>query len=93
MYFIQQLLDIAVISPPQRNGVGTGYKAIDYVQMKRDGDFCTLKSRVTTEDGVRKKGYRVTATTNEKQNLVPSCQYDDWAVIVQIRNLKTFAFF
>lgn len=44
-----------------------GDNAIGYVQIKRDGELCTVKSRVTPEHKVRKEGYRVTAIINEMQ--------------------------
>lgn len=56
-----------------------GDNAIGYVQIKRDGELCTVKSRVTPEHKVRKEGYRVTAIVNETQSLVQSCQCEDCA--------------
>ncbi|RVE42580.1 hypothetical protein evm_012777 [Chilo suppressalis] len=54
-----------------------GDYAIGYVQIKRDGELCTVKSRVTPEHKVRKEGYRVTVILNETQSLVQSCQCED----------------
>lgn len=52
-------------------------QCIGYIQIKRDGELSTMKSRVTQEHEVRKKVIEVTAIMNETRNFVQSCHFED----------------
>lgn len=56
-----------------------GDSAIGYVQLKREGDICTVKARITPEHNVRQKSYAVTVTCDEAEETVMSVQCEDCA--------------
>ncbi|XP_046735004.1 uncharacterized protein LOC124404715 [Diprion similis] len=56
-----------------------GDKAIGYVQLKREGNICTVKRRVCPEHKVRSKAYVATITINEKDNEIQNVQCHDCA--------------
>lgn len=47
--------------------------------MKRDGDICVVKARITPEHNVRQKCYAVTCTCNETEENILSVQCEDCA--------------
>ncbi|KAJ8978086.1 hypothetical protein NQ317_004620 [Molorchus minor] len=53
--------------------VSYGDNAVGYVQLKREGDVCTVKGKLTPEHKIHKKGYNVCAVINEKEQEVISC--------------------
>ncbi|XP_026741056.1 uncharacterized protein LOC113503360 [Trichoplusia ni] len=56
-----------------------GDSAIGYVQVKREGNICIVKARITPEHNVRQKCYTVTATCNEAEETVMSVLCEDCA--------------
>lgn len=56
-----------------------GDSAVGYVQVKREGDICTVKVRITPEHSVRQKCYSVTLVCDEAQETVLSVQCEDCA--------------
>ncbi|XP_075986122.1 uncharacterized protein LOC142983144 [Anticarsia gemmatalis] len=56
-----------------------GDSAVGYVQVKREGDICTVKARITPEHSVRQKCYSVTLVCDEAQEIVLSVQCEDCA--------------
>ncbi|RVE53270.1 hypothetical protein evm_002103 [Chilo suppressalis] len=56
-----------------------GDDAIGYVQVKRDGDVCTIKCRITPEHRVRTKPYHCSLQCNEKDQEVLSVTCEDCA--------------
>lgn len=53
-----------------------GDDAIGYVQVKREGDICTVKAKITPEHKVQKKGYGCVLKCNERneQILIAECE-------------------
>ncbi|GBL87998.1 hypothetical protein AVEN_133670-1 [Araneus ventricosus] len=49
-----------------------GDNAIGYVQVKRDGDLCTVKGRIMPEHRVRKKAHSVVLVCNESEDVILS---------------------
>ncbi|KAF9411550.1 hypothetical protein HW555_009698, partial [Spodoptera exigua] len=56
-----------------------GDSAVGYVQVKRDGDICVVKARITPEHNVRQKCYAVICTCNETEETILSVQCEDCA--------------
>ncbi|KAJ2951893.1 hypothetical protein O0L34_g4143 [Tuta absoluta] len=56
-----------------------GDDAIGYVQVKRQGDICIVKCRITPEHRVRKKPFRCSLECNEKEDEVLCVTCDDCA--------------
>ncbi|CAG4938604.1 unnamed protein product [Colias eurytheme] len=56
-----------------------GDSAVGYVQVKRDGDICIVKARITPEHNVRQKCYAVMCTCNETEETILSVQCEDCA--------------
>lgn len=53
--------------------VSYGDNAVAYVQLKRNGDVCTVKAKITPEHKIHKKAYNVCAVINEREEEVVSC--------------------
>ncbi|KAF9793768.1 hypothetical protein SFRURICE_008884 [Spodoptera frugiperda] len=51
-----------------------GDSAVGYVQVKREGNICTVKARITPEHNVRQKCYSVTLVCDEAEETVLSVQ-------------------
>lgn len=49
------------------------------MQLKRDGDLCTVKGKITPEHKIHKKAYAVCVIVNEKDEAVVECQCFDCA--------------
>lgn len=45
-----------------------------YVQLKRVGDICTVKGRITPEHKIHKKAYNVSVQINEKDETILECK-------------------
>ncbi|XP_060807339.1 uncharacterized protein LOC132903320 isoform X2 [Amyelois transitella] len=56
-----------------------GDSAVGYVQVKRDGDICVVKARITPKHNVRQKCYAVICTCNETEETILSVQCEDCA--------------
>ncbi|KAF9808195.1 hypothetical protein SFRURICE_017347 [Spodoptera frugiperda] len=56
-----------------------GDSAVGYVQVKREGNICTVKARITPEHNVRQKCYSVTLVCDEAEETVLSVQCEDCA--------------
>ncbi|KAJ8911235.1 hypothetical protein NQ315_012222, partial [Exocentrus adspersus] len=56
-----------------------GDNAVGYVQVKRDGNICIVKAKVTPEHSVKKKAYGVVLICNEDEEKVISVQCEDCA--------------
>ncbi|XP_028176894.1 uncharacterized protein LOC114364791 [Ostrinia furnacalis] len=54
-----------------------GDDAVSYVQIKRDGKFCTLKCKICPEHKVHAKLYRCTLILNEEDEVIQSIQCED----------------
>ncbi|KAL4710149.1 hypothetical protein ACJJTC_006446 [Scirpophaga incertulas] len=54
-----------------------GDDAISYVQVKRDGKFCTVKCKICPEHKVHVKLYRCTLVLNEEDEVIESVQCED----------------
>ncbi|KAL4718530.1 hypothetical protein ACJJTC_018273, partial [Scirpophaga incertulas] len=54
-----------------------GDDAISYVQVKRDGKFCTVKCKICPEHKVHAKLYRCTLVLNEEDEVIESVQCED----------------
>lgn len=73
--FEYNLFSIHFFLRSQRESYGDS--AIGYVQVKRDGDLCVFKARVTPEHNVRQKCYNVSATCNEAEETILNIQCED----------------
>ncbi|XP_037977959.2 uncharacterized protein LOC119691090 isoform X2 [Plutella xylostella] len=56
-----------------------GDSAVGYVQVKREGNICTVKARITPEHNVRQKCYAVTLSCNEAEETILSVECEDCA--------------
>lgn len=56
-----------------------GDNAIGYVQVKREGNICTVKAKVTPEHSIHKKGYSVSLVCDEQEEEVTSVKCEDCA--------------
>ncbi|GBM95521.1 hypothetical protein AVEN_161419-1 [Araneus ventricosus] len=56
-----------------------GDNAVGYVQVRRDGNLCTVKAKVTPEHSLRKKAYDVTLLCNEVEEEILSVTCDSCA--------------
>lgn len=54
-----------------------GDSAVGYVQVKRTGDICTVKARLTPEHRIRTKAYAVILICNEALEVIHSCKCED----------------
>lgn len=75
-FFILKL-DLVICCRSERESYGDN--AMGYVQVKREGDICTVKARITPEHSVRKKAYHVTLTCNEIEEKILNVQCEDCA--------------
>lgn len=56
-----------------------GDSAVGFVQVKRDGNICVVKARITPEHNVRQKCYAVEAVCDEAEETILSVQCGDCA--------------
>lgn len=56
-----------------------GDSAVGYVQIKREGNLCVVKARITPEHNVRQKSYAVQAVCDEAEETVISVECLDCA--------------
>ena len=56
-----------------------GDTTIGYVQVKQEGELCSIKCRICPEHKVRDKNYTVTAKIDEKEDRVLDLQCHDCA--------------
>ncbi|KAK5650155.1 hypothetical protein RI129_001184 [Pyrocoelia pectoralis] len=81
------LANNANLNEPQSSGVKVvrsgredyGDSAVGYVQVKRDGDMCTVQGRICPEHKVRAKPYTVKCFLNEKDRLIEKVDCMDCA--------------
>ncbi|KOB70278.1 Uncharacterized protein OBRU01_15584, partial [Operophtera brumata] len=59
-----------------------GDDAIGYLQLKREGDVCTVKCRITPEHKVRSKPYHCVLQCNEKEEEIISISCEDCAASI-----------
>ncbi|KAJ8938657.1 hypothetical protein NQ314_011396 [Rhamnusium bicolor] len=77
----------ANLNHPQSRGVKViwsgredyGDSAVGYVQVKRDGNVCTVRGRICPEHNVKAKPYSVTFILNEKESVIQEINCMDCA--------------
>jgi hypothetical protein len=69
------LYNLVILCRSSRDDYGDN--AVGYVQVKREGNICTVKAKVTPEHKVRSKPYNVTFVCNEAEEMVKLCICED----------------
>lgn len=72
-----QIINICFNSHFRSERESYGDSAVGYVQLKRDGDQCTVKARITPEHNVRRKAYSVILVVDEARETINSVQCND----------------